>query len=115
MLTGHGSWCAGGEGVALVALRTVAHGDMIVDSAQRRRRADAVTGVDALVVLACLVARTFGVRDAFGLALHIRVAEEASRALADGYVVPFSAARIVGADSRVADGLGWWRKRWNTT
>ena len=84
MLTGHGSWRAGRERVALEAVRTVAHGHMIVDTAQRRRCADALARVDALVVLACLVALALGVRDALRLALHIWVAEEASQALADG-------------------------------
>ena len=99
------------NGVALVALRTVAHGHMIVDSAQRRRRADAVTGVDALVLLACPVARTFGVRDTLGPAAAVRVPIEVGQARADGQTVMLATVSVRPAYTLVADVLDWCRSR----
>ena len=111
MLTGDRSRRAGGEGVALVAFRTVAHGHVIVNTAQCRRRADSLARVDAFVVLAGLIARALGVRDALGLALHIRVAEVARQTFAYGNAALLRASRIVSAHARVANSLGWWRER----
>ena len=113
MLTGDRSWRAGSEGVSLVAFRTVAHGHVIVDTAQCRRSADALARIDALVVLARLVALALSVRNAFGLALHIGIAEEASQTFTDGNAILFRAACVIGAHARIADGLRWRWQRWN--
>ena len=112
MLTGDRTWRAGGEGVSLEAFRTVAHGHMVVDAAQCRRCADALARVDALVVLARLIAWALGVRDALRLALHVRIAEVASQAFANGNAIFFRAACVVGAHARIADCLRWRRQRW---
>ena len=84
---------------------------MIVDTAQRRRCADALARVDALVVLACLVARALGVRDALGSAAGVGVSVEVGQARADSQTVVLAALRVRSAGARVADGLGWCRSR----
>ena len=96
---------AGGEGVSLVTFRTVAHGHVVVNAAQRRRRADALARIDALVVFARLVALALSVRNALGTAAGVRIAEEIGEARADCDAVVLATSGVRPAHSWVADGL----------
>ena len=104
-LTCHWYRCACSEGIASVAVRTVAHGHVVVHPALGAEAAHARARVDALVALTGLGAVTVGVDRTLGPTALLRIAEVLGQAAAHTETVVLAALGIYTALAREACGL----------